>query len=155
MSKYQQLINAIASQTSTPFRRASAEELSLLSSLGLPPSIMEFYSNHTPTTFVDGRVRLWTIPEILEENTRYVPGAYVAPFGYKVFGSTECGDAYCFDINQIDSRGEPTIVLISHEVISDDTTAEKVIRLAKPVATDLHDFLSKYTRGEVDDECIY
>jgi hypothetical protein len=56
---------------------------------------------------------------------------------------------------KLTSKGEPSIVLISHEVVDEDSTAEDVARLAKAVAKNLGQFLEKFARGELDKTCIY
>jgi len=45
-------------------------------------------------------------------------------------------------------------LLISHEVIREDTAAVELARLAKPVAKNLYDFLQQFVRGELDSTCI-
>lgn len=100
--------------------------------------------------------RLWPISDMLVENRDAVPGAYVSPHGFVVFGSTFCGDAYCFDINTlVDKDDEPGIVLISHEVISEEISADEARRLAKPVTKNLREFLEQFIREEIDEESIY
>jgi hypothetical protein len=44
--------------------------------------------------------------------------------------------------------------LVSHEVIDETTSATDAARLAKLVADNLYDFLGKFVREEVDEECI-
>jgi hypothetical protein len=107
-----------------------------------------------PVFGVHLKVRLWPISDIVVENGGAVPGAYISPHGYVVFASTFCGDAYCFDIN-IMSDDDPRIVLISHEVVSDEISADQARRLAKPVAINLRDFLEKFISKEIDEECAY
>ena len=53
------------------------------------------------------------------------------------------------------SSVEPRIVLLSHEVIHEDTTPAKISWLAKPVAQTLLEFLDQFVRGEIDEECVY
>jgi hypothetical protein len=151
MSEYRELTDAIG----TKFRAASRRSLASLRSLRVPKPVVDFYASYEPSECAEGQVRLWPIADILRENQELVPGAYVSALGYVVFATTYCGDAYCFDISAVDSRGDPPIVLISHEVVSEDTTADDVSQLAKPVAKNLCDFLQKFTRGELDEDCIY
>lgn len=154
MSKYSEVMEKITALTKTRFREAFVDELEALKVLRLPNSVIEFFSMYSLDEFLERNIRLWTIPDIVDENTKYVPGCYLAPLGYVVFGSTDSGDAYCFDINNMDSCSEPSIVLVSHEVIDETTSATDAARLAKLVADNLYDFLGKFVREEVDEQCI-
>jgi hypothetical protein len=154
MPDYAPLIGQIAEQTEVEFRAASPLDLAKLEALGLPDSLLAFYREFEPSECAQGQVRLWPITNVLEENEAYVPGAYVSKHGYIVFATTLSGDTYCFDLTQ-HGQAEPRIVLLSHEVIHEDTTAAEISRLAKPVAQTLHEFLQQFIRGEVDEKCIY
>ena len=155
MPDYQKLVDLIAKQTGTKFRAASKSDLAALRALRLPDSILNFFARHEPSGCAEGQVRLWPIAGMLEENRGLIPGAYVAPLGYVVFATTFCGDAYCFDLNVVNQENEPQIVLISHEVVRKDITAEEAKRLAKPVAKNLYEFLEKFESVELDEDCIY
>lgn len=155
MPTYEKLIDQISAQTGTTFRPASEGHLSALRALRLPNPVVDFFALHEPSDCAEGQVRLWPIAEIIKENCDLVPGAYVAPLGYVVFATTFCGDTYCFDLNQINEQNEPRVVLISHEVVGEDITAEEARRLAKPVAKNLAEFLETFAREELDEECIY
>lgn len=154
MPDYAPLVHKIAEQTEVEFRAASSADLAKLEALGVPESILAFYREHEPSECAQGQVRLWPIEQVLEENEAYVPGAYASKHGYIVFSTTLCGDTYCFDLTQ-PGQTEPRIVLLSHEVIHEDTTAAEISRLAKPVAQSLHEFLQQFIRREVDEECVY
>jgi hypothetical protein len=153
--RYQDIIRNISAQTNTAFSGASPDDLAALRALQVPEPVVDFYAHYEPKGLAEGQVRLWPIADIVEENRDYVPGAYIAPLGYIVFSTTFCGDTYCFDLNQINSNGEPRIVLVSHEAVEEDISAKEAFRLAKPVAKDLHDFLDKFSRRQLDEECIY
>jgi len=155
MDKYEKLVDKIAQQTGTPFGPASLSSLAELRALEFPEAAIEFYEHYEPSGCAQGQIRLWPIDDIVIENRQAVPGICVQPHGYAVFATTLSGDAYCFNSNRLGVDGEPTIVLISHEAVSEDATAEEVKRLAKPVASSLRIFLEQFTRGEVDEECIY
>ena len=99
-------------------------------------------------------IRLWPIAQIVEYNTGGSAGTYTSPHGYIEFASTFSGDAYCFDTHSLDPSGSPGIVLISHELVSDEITAEELRKLAKPVASNLREFLEKFVEGELDEETI-
>jgi hypothetical protein len=154
MPNYAPLIEQIAEQTKVEFRASSPAELAKLEALGVPECILAFYREFEPSECAEAQVRLWPIQHVLEENDGYVPGCYASKHGYIVFATTLCGDTYCFDLTQ-HGQAEPCIVLLSHEVISEDTSAAEFVRLAKPVAPNLYEFLQQFVRGEVDEECIY
>lgn len=155
MLDYQKLVDLITTQTGTPFRAASKAELAALRTFQLPEEVLDFFARHEPSDCAEGQVRLWPIVHILQENRDFVPGAYVAPLGYVVFSTTYHGDAYCFDVNVVNKENEPRIVLISHEAVAEDITAEEAKRLAKPVANNLFEFLEKFTLQALDEDCIY
>lgn len=154
MPNYEPLISQISEQTGVAFRPCSPLDLSKLESLGLPQTILDFYASYEPSRCAELQVRLWSIQDLVEENTSLIPGCYSSKHRFVVFASTLCGDAYCFDVRR-GKQVDPSIVLISHEVVSEDTTAAEFAKLAKPVAQSLHEFLGQFIRGEVDEECIY
>ncbi len=131
------------------------ESLEGLRALGVPEPILRFYERYEPEGFAEGQVRLWGIPNVVMENTKAVPGIAVQPMGYIVFASSLFGDAYCFNLNKIDSAGEPEIILMSHGSFGEDATAEEVHPLAKPVASSLLQFLEQFSKGQVDTKCLY
>ena len=155
MADYQDVVKTLAALTGASFRPASADALAALRKLELPQSVLDFYAEHEPDGYAEGQVRMWGIAEVLVEIEQMVPGCYVAPHGYVVMGSTLCGDAYCYDLNRRDAEGNPRIVLFSHEIFYEETTAADAARLAKPIARNLREFLEQFARGEVDEECIY
>jgi len=153
MPNYEPLIDQIAEQTGVAFRPASPFELSKLDALGLPQSVLDFYEAFEPAERAGEEFRLWPIEHILEENEALVPGCHISKHGYIVFATTLYGDTYCFDLTR-PGQVDPPIVLISHEVVDETTTAVELRRLAKPVAKSLYEFLQQFARGEIDDSCI-
>ena len=153
MPAYEPLIEQIVELTGVAFRAASPFELAKLEALGLPESVINFYSSFEPAERAGDEFRLWPIEHILEENEALSPGCYVSKHGYIVFATTLYGDTYCFDLTR---RGklEPPIVLISHELVSEDTSVAELARLAEPVAKNLYEFLQQFVRGEIDDKSI-
>jgi hypothetical protein len=152
---YKRLLKLISTKTGMNFRPGAQSDLAELRTLRLPNPILDFYAKYEPSQCVEGQVRLWPITDILRENRDLIPGAYIAPLGYVVFATTFGGDAYCFDINSISLQGEPRIILISHEMVRKDITLERAQQLAKPVAGNLAEFLEKFARNALDEECIY
>ena len=139
MPNYGLVVAQISEQTGVSIRPASLFELTKLKDLGLPESILNFYREFEPSEAVERQVCLWPIERILEENEALIPGCYSSPLGYIVFATTFCGDAYCFDITRGQSA-EPRIMLFSHEMVDEHTTAEELARLGKQVSRDFEDF---------------
>ncbi len=152
MNQYANLIAAIAEQTGGEFRPASAEDLASLRELGLPQSVLDFFAKYEPTDCIEGAERLWPIEEILNENSKLVPGCNIVQHGYVVFSTTGCGDTYCFDLNKLSSEGDPRIVFMSHEEDYESMTPESIHAMACEVAPDLRGFLDLFVRDELDTE---
>lgn len=155
VDKYAALVGKITAELDAQFRRGTKSSLDALRRLKAPDVIVEFYSDHEPVRSGRGQVRLWPIADMVVENTQAVPGVGVHPHGYVVFASTFGGDAYCFNLNKLDARGEPEIILVSHECVAEDCTADEAHQAVKKVANSLYDFLEQYSRGAVDEECVY
>ncbi len=120
----------------------------------MPQPILDFFGSYEPRECAEGQVRLWPIQHLVEENASLIPGCYSSKYGFVVFATTFCGDAYCFDVRR-GQQVEPSIALISHEAVSEETTAAEFTQLAKPVARSLQEFLEQFVRGEIDEECVY
>ena len=101
------LINKIAQESDVIFRSAEPGDIETLSSLNLPPSVIDFYKRFEPQDCaeIDG-VRLWPIKEMLRENTDFVPGADIHKYGYIVFATTDFGDAYCLDTDETNTNSD-------------------------------------------------
>lgn len=149
------LANAIAAHTGGRFRKATPTALDQLRELGLPDPIVSFFRDYEPSECIEGQVRLWPIEEIVRENRDFVPGCNISRHGYIVFSTTVCGDAYCFDLNEVNDNGEPRIVIIAHDEDSEGIPTDQIQRLAKPIATNLAAFLQTFLRDELDEDCIY
>lgn len=153
MTDLKAVLQTITSKTNTRFRKAKPAELKLLEPYNLPPSVIAFYKDHAPAESIYGQVSIKSIDEIVEENEKLWPGACCSKHGYIVFASND-GDAYCFDLTKKEAE-HPPIVLLSHEIVNPDTTPEDYLRLAKPVATNLQDFLEQFTRSALDTQPNY
>jgi len=117
-----------------------------LQALNVPEDALSSFLEAEPAHHAEiENVRLLPISTVIEESTRYVPGAYIRPHGYVVFATTHCGDRYCFDL-----KGAVPIVLVSHEMVGEDTTKVELRSLAKQVATDFESFLVAFVAGTLD-----
>jgi len=145
------LARAIATQCGVALRPASDDGIRQLQALGIPDDAITFYRQAEPAECAEiEKIRLWPIKRVAEENTDYVPGCYTQPYGYVVFATTFFGDTYCFDLNSGTSSATAPIVLLSHEMIGDETTKEEVGRLAKKMAPDFPSFLEAFVAGKLD-----
>jgi hypothetical protein len=155
VDKYKPFVERIAQLTGTGFHPASSESLARLRELNCPEAAVRFYQQYEPEPCEVAKVRLDPVAGIVLENTQGVPGICVRPYGYLVFATTYFGDAYCFNANKLDGDGEPEIILVSHEAVSENSTEQEVNRVVKPVASSLAVFLDQFAKGELDMKCIY
>jgi len=129
-----------------------------LQALGVPEDALQFYQNAVPTRMAEiAKARLCTVNDMVIENRDAVPGCYAYPSGYTVFGTTDCGDSFCFDRGSASYPARSTIVLIAHDLEpeNDEMKREELSKLAKPVAESFEDFLHKFAAATVDTEPIY
>ena len=155
MRDYLAIAQKVTEQTGVAFRLATADELQKLRAFGLPDCILNFYASFAPTAQIEGQVMILTVEGLIDENTKYGPGYAIAPLGYVAFADGFCDDPYCFDLNHLNQNGEPRIVLFSHEMVGEGDSPETVARRAKPVATDLFQFLEQFTENKIDEKCSF
>jgi hypothetical protein len=155
MADYERIAEQLSEQFDATFRPASPLDLAKLEDLGLPESVIDFYRDFEPCQAIEGQVRLWPIERIVEENDTLLPGCYTSRLGFVVFASTLSGDAYCFNTTREAPKDQPPIVLISQDVVGEETKEGHLFRVAKPIARNLEEFLEMFLQGEIDEECIY
>ena len=150
-------IDLITQKTGVTFRPASAPAIEALHAFGVPEEIVAFYRQSEPSKYIEiGKVRIWPIAYMLQENRDYVPGYYSWPCGHVVFSSTIYGDAYCFDSRAVSKTGIP-IVLIAHDLEpkDDEMKREDLAKLAKPIAHSFEAFLEAFVSGSLDIDPLY
>ena len=85
------------------FEETSDEDYKKLSDLfsdTIPDMLAETYRKHVPAEDAEsGEIVFYGIKRIIEENTDYVPGANIHPFGLYTFASSLNGDSIFFDSN--------------------------------------------------------
>ena len=152
------ILDQIRQKTNAEFRPASPADLEALRTLHLPEDILAFYRQAEPVKYAEiGKVRLWPITNILEENKDYVPGYYANSCGYVVFSTTIYGDAFCFDTRSAVYPLNSAIVLIAHDLEpeNDEIKREDLAKLAKPIAASFSDFLQAFVSEKLDTVPIY
>ncbi|MDE6781063.1 MAG: SMI1/KNR4 family protein [Ruminococcus sp.] len=88
-----------------------------LSSGKLPEMFIEVYSQTVPECEVNfDSLVFYDIKRIIDENTEYIPGANILPFGFFTFASTLDGDGICFDLNNKDFP----VYCCPHEIFCDE-----------------------------------
>jgi hypothetical protein len=152
MRDYEQLLQRLAEENGGSFRPAASEDLAALEPFHLPHSVLEYFRQFEPVDYPGGAAAtLHNIKHLLKENSgSAIPGGYTVKHGFFVFATTGCGDCYCFDCRRLD-EGDVPIVLFPHELISERTPVERILQLAKPVASDLYDFLHRLLNEELDE----
>ncbi len=146
------------------FRKPTEEEMSKLrtiSSTKLPDMFMEVYSNAMPADEVEFcDFVFYGIDRIIAENTDYIPGANIAPYGFFTFASTLDGDGICMDLN--DSQfpvyqcshsllsNENKISYYKKKIITLEFNYENIIKFSPKLADGFSDFISKLIDDEVD-----
>jgi len=152
MLNHSEIIAQIANRTGGVLRDGTEVEINKLRILGLPDSVLKFYSSCSPEGCIEEQVRLWSPLKVIEENTDLVPGCYVSKLGYVVFSSTLSGDAYCFDLTSLSDNDSVRIVLISHEIDDELLQELEPDDYVKPIADDLVSFLKQFEAGTLDEE---
>jgi hypothetical protein len=151
-------IDLITQKTGVTFRPASAPAMEALHALGVPEEIVAFDRQCEPSKCMEiGKVRIWPVAYMLQENRDCVPGYYAWPCGYVVFSTTICGDAFCFDLRTESSNSATPIVLFAHhlEPENDEMKREDLARLAKSIATWLGEFLQAFLAERLDTAPLY
>lgn len=132
------------------FGPANKQDLLYLKEIGIPDSVCQFYEKAEPGNGVEiNDARLWSISNLRIENEQAVPGYIIMPLGYRVIGSTITGDAYCINLNVIDSGGQPAVFLASHDEIYEDSDEEEIRSKIVQVASTFKEFLRKFADSEL------
>jgi hypothetical protein len=139
-------------------RPADEVDIEEIRKFGFPQVLISFYRESAPDP-IDGRIeldqRIWSIKNAVIENRDYVPGADLFPLGFVVFASNKFGDAYCMDTVNVDASGEYPVMLFPHDVIEEGFSLKDVERYRLQVASNLQDFLVKFTKRTLINEPKY
>jgi hypothetical protein len=132
------------------FGAAEETDLDSMTDLGIPDSVLDFYREHAPIETIElGEVHLWAVPQLLEENHTYPPGAEVHEFGYVVIAGKRNGDVYCLDLGEWRNEDPPRVVLLPHRVEIKSRDRAEVDRQAVPITESFEDFLLLLAREDL------
>jgi len=149
-STYESVLREITSITGVSFQPSNSDQLSVLDQFALPKSVRVFYEQHAPSTEAEVEfVRILPIESIVEEMTDAMPGIVIRPHGYVIFAVDGGGDAYCFDKECCDNRGEPAIVWIPHDGFDLQTSRVQIEQAARNIAPSLSEFLVQFRDGQL------
>lgn len=144
------LAEAQGSTVAELFAGGEETDLESLVQLGIPDSVLAFYRDFAPIDTIEmGNVHLWAIPQLLEENHTYSPGAEVHELGYVVVAGNRAGDVYCLDLGDSLDEDPPRLVLLPHRVQLGARDRSLVEKQATPVAESFDEFLLLLARGEL------
>ncbi len=146
------------------FQKTDDPEIARLKDLfsgKIPDMMLETFSEHVPAEDVEyGDFVFFGIERIIEENTDYIPGANIFPFGLFTFASTFEGDAIVFDSND----PEFPVYQCSHSLLDDEEeicfskngkiqslpfSYENVIKVSARLADSFDGFVKRLISGDV------
>jgi len=125
-------------------------DLEALAGLGLPESVVEFYREFSPMESLEVEdARLWSVPQILEENRDFPPGADIHELGFIVIGGHRDGSVYCVDLGADGTNDPPPIVTFSGVVGTGGHDRDVVESQARSAADTFDEFLILLSKGEL------
>lgn len=143
----QRLAEALQCDVDDVFSPAEEDDLDSLVHLGMPSSVIDFYRENAPIDTLEfGDIRLWPVPQLLEENQSYPPGAEVHDLGYIVVAGHKDGGAYCLDLGPTGDEDPPTVAKIPHDIQVGSRDRVQVEKQAESAADSFEDFLDALSR---------
>ena len=155
--------NFLTSIEGISLRTPTAAELTKLKKIAsnkLPDLFTETYTDKMPmedVEFLD--FVFYDINRIYDENTDYVPGANLLPYGLFTFASTFDGDSICIDMNEPHAPvyqcshslfdDETSISYYKGEIISLEFNYENIIRLSPKLAGSFLEFIRKLSNKDI------
>lgn len=137
------------------------EKIKVLASDKLPNAFLNAYKKSVPKNDIEYEdFVFYGINRVIEENTDYIPGANLLPFGLFTFASTFDGDSICFDTN---SSTFP-VFQCSHSLLSGEDDIlwykegrhvlpfnyENILKISPKLADSFDDFVVKLLSGEAE-----
>jgi len=125
-------------------------DLEALGDLGLPESVLEFYREFSPIETLEVEdIRLWSVPQIFEENRDFPPGADIHELGFVVVAGHKDGTVYCVDLGADGTNDPPPIVSFNGVVRTGGKDRDVVDSQAQAAADTFDEFLLMVARGEL------
>jgi hypothetical protein len=129
---------------------AEETDLDTLAVLGVPGSVVEFYREYAPLDTIEiGDNRLWTIPNMMEENQSYPPGAEVHELGYVVVAGNRRGDVFCLDLGESLTEDPPGVIKLRYGIRTESRDRTQIEGQSHPVADTFDDFLDLFAKEEI------
>jgi hypothetical protein len=118
--------------------------------MNYPSSVIDFFKIFNQQKEIEiNEVRLFHALSIKEENEDAIPGYVISPLGYLNIGTTIYGDSYCLDTNTKNSKGDPIVVLASHDEIYEESTPEEIKKAVVKVADSFEEFIKRFYTSDL------
>jgi hypothetical protein len=137
------------------FGPAAESDIEYLEGLLYPDSVIAFYEAAEPSSWVEINGAILTpVSDIWGENENGLPGDVVIEFGFLNIGGTASGDGYWLDSSKISGGGEPPVVLMAHDQVSEGQGYNDIRHACAPVADSFKDFLNKFSHGLLPENAL-
>ncbi len=144
------LARACACEIEDILSPAEESDIDALTALGLPDSVLDFYREYAPIeSLVIDDARIWSAPQVIEENRDFPPGADIHELGFVAVANHGDGAVYCVDLGADGRSDPPSIVAFSGVVRTGGKSREVVEAQSRPVADTFDEFLQFVARGEL------
>lgn len=144
------LARACGCEVTDIFGPTEESDLEALTELGLPESVVDFYREFSPMETLEVEdARLWSVPQILEENRDFPPGADIHDLGFIVVGGHRDGTVFCVDLGADGTNDPPPIVAFSGVVRTGGKDRDLVESQSRPAADTFDEFLILLSKGEL------
>jgi hypothetical protein len=145
-----QMARALGCEVEDVLGPAEESDLDALSSLGLPDSVLDFYRQYAPLESLEvDDARIWSAPQVIEENRDFPPGADIHELGFVAVASHSDGTVYCLDLGADGRSDPPAVVAFSGAVRTGGKNRDVVESQSRHVADTFDEFLQLATRGEL------
>lgn len=135
------------------------DKMKTLAANKLPETFLDVYTKSVPKGEVEYKdFVFYGISRVIEENTQYIPGVNLLPFGLFTFASTFDGDSICFDTNSPSFpvfqcshsllSGEDDICWYKEKLCTLPFNYENVLKIAPRLADSFDEFVLKLLSGK-------
>lgn len=131
-------------------RSVEQKGIKYLESMSYPNSVIDFFKIFDQQKKIEvNEVRLSHSLSIKIENEDAIPGYVISPLGYLNIGTTIYGDSYCLDTNTKNPKGDPIVVLASHDEIYEESTPEEIKKAVVKVADSFEEFINLFYTSDL------